>query len=38
MFYFGFGPVIEFHQVFISVTGDPAPSQIHANIPTVQMT
>lgn len=38
MFCFGFGPVTELYPLFMSVIGDPAPSQINANIPTVQMT
>lgn len=36
MFYFESGPVTELCPVFIPVTGDPAPSQINANIPTAQ--
>lgn len=38
MFCFVFGPVTELHPVFMSAIGDSAPSQINANIATVQMT
>lgn len=36
MFSFGFGPVTELCPVFISIMGDPAASQINANITTAQ--